>query len=139
MINGLTDRIDTACADAGIPAFLREASLVTRTIRINNALGIDANRNAVSHSTLAVVIARRWTARIGFDLCITFLEGIADQRRRAAAKWTVVDRLAHRFTAAYILRTRISAFILYASFVAWAIRAKHAFGMATSYTGRNTL
>lgn len=58
MINSLTDRIDTAGADAGISALLREASLVTRTIRINNALGIDANRDAVSYSTLAVVIAR---------------------------------------------------------------------------------
>lgn len=78
MINGLTDRIDTACADARIPALLREASLVTRTICINNALGIDANRDAVSHSTLAIVIARRWTARICFDLCVAFLEGITD-------------------------------------------------------------
>jgi len=32
VINGLTDGIDTADADAGISTLLREASLVTRTI-----------------------------------------------------------------------------------------------------------
>lgn len=66
VINGLTEGIDAARADARISAFLREAGLVTRTIRINNALGIDANRNAISHSALAVIIAGRWAARIGF-------------------------------------------------------------------------
>lgn len=66
MINSLTDGIDAARADAGIPAFLREASSVARTIRINDAFRIDANRDAVPHSALAVVIARRRAARIGF-------------------------------------------------------------------------
>jgi hypothetical protein len=58
VIDGLADGIDAARADARISAFLREACPVTRTIRINDALGIDANRDAVPHSALAVIVAR---------------------------------------------------------------------------------
>jgi len=58
VIDSLADGIDAARADAWISAFLREAGSVTGTIRINDALGIDANRDAVPHSALAIVVAR---------------------------------------------------------------------------------
>jgi len=51
----------------------------------------------------------------------------------------VIDRLTYRFAAAHILRAGISALILYAGFVARAVRAKHAFRMTTSYARGNTL
>lgn len=66
VINGLTEGIYAASTDAGISAFLREACLVTRAIGVDDALRIDADCDAVLHSALAVVIARRWTAGIGF-------------------------------------------------------------------------
>lgn len=66
VVDGLAKGIDAARADAGIPAFLREASLVARAIGVDDALGVDTDRDAVSHSALAVVVARRRTARIGF-------------------------------------------------------------------------
>lgn len=73
------------------------------------------------------------------DLCITFLEGIANQWRWAAAKWAVIDRLTHCLATTHILRARIFTFTLYASFVAWTIRTKDALWMTTSYTRWNTL
>jgi hypothetical protein len=51
----------------------------------------------------------------------------------------VIDRLAHRFAAAHILRAGISALILYTGLVARTIRAEHAFRMTTSYARRNSL
>lgn len=66
MINGLADGIDAARADARVSAFLREASPVTRTVRIDDTLGVGADRDAIPHSALAVVVARRRAARIRF-------------------------------------------------------------------------
>lgn len=66
VINSLAEGIDAARTDAGIPAFLREACLVAWTVGVDDALGIDADCDAVLHSALAVVIARRRTAGIGF-------------------------------------------------------------------------
>lgn len=66
VIDGLAERIDAACGDARISTLLREAGLVARTIGVNDALGIDANRDAIPHSAFAVVITRRRAARIGF-------------------------------------------------------------------------
>lgn len=84
-------------------------------------------------------VFRKLRAPILTDFRVTLFEGIADQRRRAAAERAVIDRLAHRLAAAHVLRARIPAFVLYASLVARTIRAKHALRMAAGDTRRDAL
>lgn len=64
MIDGVTEGVNAARVPAGIPALLRVARPISRTILIDDAFRINAGRRIVDNPALAVHAARTRIARI---------------------------------------------------------------------------
>lgn len=139
VIDHLADGVEAAGVHTRIATLLVEAGLVARAVLVDHALWVDARRDALDHTTLTVLAAWRWVARVGWWwwLVLALGERIANERRRATAHGTVIDGLTDGAEAAHA-RTRVDTLVVDAGAVARTIRTDHAL-RTTAGRGRRAL